>query len=157
MLSGKPAMSPFAVLLCSAGVLVATGAPEEDAATADLKKMEGTWAITSEEATGRKATDEEVKKAKGKLIIQGDRYTIFAGGKTVARGKIRLDPAKQPKAIDITLSEGRFKDKVVKAIYRLSVDGMMVCYSRPGGKRPREFSAPKDSGRMLIRYRRAKR
>ena len=137
-------------------VLVAAEAPKEDAAKKDLKKMEGTWMLIGHVHEGKTTTEKENKQARVKLIIKGDKYSIYFGDKERGKGTIRLDPAKKPKEIDLVLAGKEFKGQVMLGIYELKNDVLKVCNAFPGKARPEEFSAKKGSRRYFITYKRVK-
>jgi uncharacterized protein (TIGR03067 family) len=140
----------------AAMILIAAEAPKDDAVKKDLKKMEGTWMQIGETHEGITRTDKENKKAKVKLIIKGDKYSIFFGAKEAGKGTIRLDPSKKPKEIDMVLGGKDFKGQVMLGIYELKGNVLKVCNAFPGKARPEEFSAKKGSKRFLFTYKRVK-
>jgi uncharacterized protein (TIGR03067 family) len=143
-------------LIVAAVVLVAAEAPTEDAAKKNLKKMEGTWMLIGHVHEGKTTTEKENKQARVKLIIKGDKYSIYFGAKEAGKGTIRLDPAKKPKEIDLILAGKDSKGQVMLGIYELKDDVLKVCNAVPGKARPEEFSAKKGSRRYLITYKRLK-
>jgi uncharacterized protein (TIGR03067 family) len=149
-------MTMTAWVLGWAGLVAALGRAEEGGIKGDLKKMEGAWTMTSREGGGRKATAEELKKINGKLVIKGHKYTFYFNGKAVTRGTIKLNSAKEPKAMDLVASDGPLKGQAIKAIYRLKGDRMEACFPLPDAKRPRNFRTDKGSSQILIRYQRIK-
>jgi uncharacterized protein (TIGR03067 family) len=157
----KPLFRRFAMrsllLALAAGVLVAAEAPKEDAGKKDLKAMQGTWEAVSHEEDGRKATEEERKKAQVRLVVKGDEYTISFGKTVGGKGTLKLDPGKKPKQIDVVLGDGPFKGKAMLGIYELKGDELRVCTAMPGKERPKEFSTKKGSQRYLIGYKRLKK
>ena len=131
-------MRRYALLVLAAGLLVAADAPSEDA-----KKLEGTWVLTAGDNDGKKLAEEVLKS--GRLTIDGDKHTVKVGD-TTYKGTHKLDPTKKPKTMDITDTEGPFKDKTVLAIFELDGDEFKICYSLPGKDRPKDFAAKEGTG-----------
>ena len=72
-------------------------------------------------------------------------------------GQTKLDPAKSPRAIDITGTKGPDEGKTFLAIYELKGDELKVCYDLSGKSRPAEFAAKADYPAFpRCRYRRVK-
>ena len=105
------------------------------------------------EQDGKAVPEETVKGAR--LVIKGDRHTVRVGGETMV-GTHRLDPSKEPKAIDATDTEGPYKGKTIHGIYELTDDTYKVCFAAPGKDRPTEFASKPGSGHRLIVMRRQK-
>jgi hypothetical protein len=74
------------------------------------------------------------------------------------QAQIKLDPAKTPGAIDLTILEGKLKGEIVHGIYKLErrgdVDYLTICHADPGEERPKTFVSGPDSGLYLMVYRR---
>ena len=119
----------------------------------ELEKLQGTWIGVSvfNHPVSRKPV--KVKPMKVKLMITGDRFTAMplTSGKVSVRGKIKLDPTKQPKRFDLTdfrFYTGKVDDAKARAldpkggeaqgIYELVGDTLKVCYA---SDRPTEFKA----------------
>ena len=149
-------MKPLLAMLVVSGLAAAAEKGADEAAKKGLKEMAGTWKVVAEEAEGMKLTAEQVQKMKVKLIMKGDRYTVYFGEDVVAKGKLRLDPTKDPKEVDAIATEGEFKDKPMRGIYTLEKDEMRVCFAKPGDARPKHFRTKKGSGRVLLGYKRVK-
>jgi uncharacterized protein (TIGR03067 family) len=118
-----------------------------DLAKADLEKFQGTWKIASITVDGREVADEPTKGFK--VSVKGDRYTVTLGELTL-EATFTLDPSKTPKAIDITYRD-EAESRTFKGIYRLEGESFTMSRPRrPEGERPAEFTAPADSGRVLV-------
>jgi uncharacterized protein (TIGR03067 family) len=131
-------------------------APKEDEVKKELAKMEGTWTIVIHESNGKKQTDEEVKAVKMKLVVKGDKYTVFLDDKPLTQGTLKLDPSKKPKTIDAVADDGPFKGTAMPGIYELEGDDMKVNFGQPGAARPTEFKTKEGSNQVLIGYKRVK-
>ena len=138
------AVALLAVVFASAGVVAGGDAK------ADLKKFEGTWSVVSAKKGGKDAPEDE-KIQDVRLTFAGDKLTIKHGERTM-EGTFKIDPAKKPAQIDITMM-----DKGVEGIYRFTKGGMLqLCFNEPGGGRPTEFKSPEDSKTMILVLKRAK-
>ncbi|HYT88062.1 MAG TPA: TIGR03067 domain-containing protein [Gemmataceae bacterium] len=137
-------------------LLVTVSAPSsagEKAGKKDEELIQGTWSVVSGEKEGQKAPEEELKDV---------RLTFAAGGKLMVKAKnkdmegtYKLDSAKKPKEIDVTVDEGG-KELVLKGIYLLTKDSLKICLAHPPTERPTEFATQAGVQTMLIIFRRAK-
>jgi uncharacterized protein (TIGR03067 family) len=130
-----------------------TEAPDKkgDPAKEELTKLEGTWLLVRSEVDGMKSSDENAKNAR--LVIKGNRMTVYAGKFKSSQSTITLDPAKKPKTIDATQTFGGPKGTKVPGIYELDGDSLTICSGEK--QRPRVFNAEKGSGRSLDVWKRA--
>lgn len=131
------------------GLLVA--ADEKDDIKAEKDKLKGDWTLTSLQADGKDAKEEAAT-----FTFAADQLTVaFKDSKQAAA--YRIDPAAQPKAIDITPDEGPDKGKTLKGIYVLDGDTLKICAAAsPDKDRPKDFAAKKDSGNLLMVLKRDK-
>jgi clostripain len=123
----------------------------KDAAGKDLGLLQGAWQLVSATRDGKAMSEGTAKTMR--CLIQGDRFSITRGGKVVEAGRLTLDTAKQPRAIDLALGNGK---RTALGIYELNADTYRLCYAPPGKARPGEFAAPKGSGRTLSVWQRGK-
>jgi uncharacterized protein (TIGR03067 family) len=133
------------VVVCAAALAAA------DDAKGDLDKMQGEWQMVSSVQNGKEVPPEVAEKIV--RTIKGDKYTLTADGKEIAKGTFKIDPSKKPKTIDAK-REG--SDDAAPGIYELEGDTQKVCLSAPGKDRPSEFSSKEGSGHVLTVWKRKK-
>jgi uncharacterized protein (TIGR03067 family) len=143
----------IAVCLLSGADAPKTDAPKKEAAS-DVKALQGTWRLQSGEADGAAIARKDLRG--GRLVIKGDGYTVTLPGKGTVTGTEKLDPAKEPKTIDITDSSGANKGKTCLGIYELKGDEFRVAFAPPGKDRPTEFSTKADSGSWVHVWKRGR-
>ena len=146
-------MKQLALMVVTAGLLIAADAPDEDKAKADLKKFEGTWVLVKGEQEGKPIPEDVLKDAK--LVIAGNVHTVKVGEDTF-KGTHKVDPTKKPRQIDATDTEGRFKDKTILGIYKIKGYQFTVCFAPPDKDRPKEFTTKSGTGHILHVWKRAK-
>src|ERR687894_1347355 len=117
---------------------------------ADLDKLQGTWEVTSMEMGGK-----AIKVFPGKITVTftGDRM-VMDGPLAAPEGEkpvppeftVKLDPSKNPKAIDTVALTGKFPGKTQRGIYRLEGDELTLCLPNQEAEgRPTEFESPAGS------------
>jgi hypothetical protein len=85
-------------LLSSVGLLIASE-DNEDASNKELKKLQGIWIPISAEGDGSVASPDELGKMR--VTITGNEWKLQIEGKLVAKATFKVDPAKEPRTIDI--------------------------------------------------------
>jgi uncharacterized protein (TIGR03067 family) len=142
----------WSVLICVCAGPLARG-DEASNAKDDGKKMQGSWKPVVAEL-GRKSFPDEVLKTM-KLVVTDGKYTVTVGKQT-DEGTVRLDPAKEPRAMDIVGTKGPNQGKKIPAIYELKDTTLRICYDLSGKARPKEFKTRPDTQLFLVEYKRQK-
>jgi len=135
-------MRRHALLVLSAGLLIAADAKNDDAAKKELKDLSGNYVMVSGESKAEKLPEESIKEAK--LVMEGDKYTANFGSGTV-KGTLKIYPTKAPKEIDATDGEGN----TMLGIYKFEKGRFTVCFAPPGKERPKEFSIKVGTGDFI--------
>jgi uncharacterized protein (TIGR03067 family) len=149
-MSSRVLFAPVLALVCACAALSPTSADEKNhPAKKDLELLKGTWSFATVVNDGEK--QQPTKRGEEPLTITfaGERLEIKRGDRFVQSGTLRLDPSKDPKAIDLTIAEGEGKGTVQLGIYELKGLTFRTCIDPRGKNRPKEFEAPKDSGFVL--------
>jgi uncharacterized protein (TIGR03067 family) len=136
-------------------VMLLAGAqtPQEDAVKKDLKGFQGTWVIAALEVNGKEVA---VDKLEGTSVtVKGDRYTVKIKDKVFPM-RIKLDPSKDPREIDMIPTEGDKKDQVHRGIYKLENDTFKICRGlNPDQDRPNQFATWPNTNYFVVTWKRA--
>jgi len=144
-------MNPYAATLLVAGLVLAAPAPKED----DAKALQGTWQAATYEANGVAQKDVADKVV---CTCEKDVFTFKYDGKVVWKAMLKLDPSKEPKAIDLTITEGTNKGQVILGIYQLDNGALKWCTVIAGDKtRPTAFESKAGSDVALYTFKKAER
>ena len=90
------------------------------------------------------------------VIYEGDKHTLKFGDQVFQVGTQKIDPTKSPKTIDMTMTEGPSKGKVMLGIYEIEGDTMKACFDPEGKKRPTEFKSAPGSATFFNVHKRVK-
>lgn len=131
---------------------------------ADLDRLQGSWEVTAVEMGGKATAANDLP---GKVTV------TFAGEKMVMDGPlaapvgeepvppaftVKLDPSRNPKAIDTVALTGRSREKTQPGIYRLEGDELELCLpNREAKGRPAEFKSPAGSELVVMTLKRSKK
>ena len=140
--------------LVAALFLVADGGGQ-DTAKKEMARLEGAWSMVSGTADGQSLPEPSVKG--GKRVARDGVTTITLGGTVFFKAKFTIDPARKPKAIDYTMTEGPTKGQTHLGIYELDGDTVKFCFASPGKERPQDFTTKEGSGRTLSVWKRARK
>lgn len=129
-------MNPYAATLLVASLLApAAPVPKEE----DAKALQGAWQAVTYEANGvaqKNVADKVV------CTFEKDVFTFKYDGKVIWKAKLKLDPSKKPKAINLTITEGENKGQSILGIYQLDKDALKWCTAIAGDKtRPTGFES----------------
>jgi uncharacterized protein (TIGR03067 family) len=109
---------------------------------AEQTLLKGTWVVASAEKGGAPVPEEIAKQVK--LTLAGDAVTFEIVGDS-RTGSYRVDPTRQPRAIDFTV-EG----KTARGIYALDQGNLKLCFAEPGLPRPKTFKADNDRELLAV-------
>jgi uncharacterized protein (TIGR03067 family) len=148
------AMVLGAVVIAGAGGVVivqarGAGRPHATAATSalagqqtDRNAIKGTWEFVSASDSGTPTTDEQL--AKLQLVVGDDKWEIQKQGKTIKQANCRIDPAHEPKWVDL-VDAARPQAPAVPGIYHVQDDTLQIFYNESRTTRPTEFPRAADS------------
>lgn len=142
-----------------AGVLAASllfGCGDKEAPN-DIDRLQGTWE--------KVYAEQIIKLKKGfkkqRLVIEGDMLTSKRGDELDFKGRITLDPSKNPKTLDMELAEdahGYKKGEISQGIYMIEGDTLKWCNAAPGADdRPEKFSNNVEKNHILLVFKREKK
>jgi uncharacterized protein (TIGR03067 family) len=123
---------------------------KEDPVKKEMKKLEGTWTVVTQEREGK-----PVKNSKGTFTFAKSKLTIRWDKDEEKGGKVKLDPTKSPKEMDIVADTPGGEVKL-KGIYQIKGDSLKMCIDQKGGERPAKFTTKAGTGQILIVLKRAK-
>jgi uncharacterized protein (TIGR03067 family) len=128
-----------------------------DAAQKEVKKLEGKWKAVKAVTNGLEETPEMdgaevVLEFKGrKLVVNGKEFMEIAA----------VDPSTDPKCIDLkaVVDQGQIqKGAVFESIYKLDGDDLLLAiHIGADRKRPAKFESEKDSGVVVVTFKREKK
>jgi uncharacterized protein (TIGR03067 family) len=147
-----PALALVLLAAVSASLTPAQEA-KNDLAKRELKTLQGTWVLVGRERGGEKVPEDKVKALKGRLTVNGDRFTFKIGDLNFT-GTVTLDPSKSPKHLDATLIRANGEKGKLVGIYELQGDTLRECFDPK--ERPTEFRTRPGSEQLLETFRREK-
>ncbi|HEX5272859.1 MAG TPA: sigma-70 family RNA polymerase sigma factor [Gemmataceae bacterium] len=118
-----------------------------DAAKEDLKQLQGTWVLVSMETGGKKAPEGQVPDLT--FVVKDDKGTLKHGDADAQEGPLKLDAAKDPKEIDMTVGK-----EPIKAIYKLEKDTLTVCTAHSADERPGAFETKEGTKLAVLVFKR---
>jgi uncharacterized protein (TIGR03067 family) len=113
------------VLAWTAGAASAGGEREEQL------RLQGEWRLVKLGVIGTAKTT-----TAGRLVVISGDKMAFSPKTEYA---LRLYPTRQPREIDLTITNDGNRGKVLQGIYKLEGDTFTIHYALPGGKRPANF------------------
>jgi uncharacterized protein (TIGR03067 family) len=137
-------------------VLCSNGKTRVEAVERELAFLAGTWEVVAYEVAG---TRKEIPAGRReRLTFQGNTfYEMREYEGAPVRGRIILDPSREPLAIDITDAVGLDEERTFQAIYELRGDELRLCLTGGSGRpRPTAFTTGRDINQAIIVYRRVK-
>lgn len=123
-----------------------------DTIAKEMEKFQGTWRQILHEQNG--VTDPPVAPGcEPRVTFTGNSFVVtLADGSTAIKGSFKIDPTREPKAVDWTDTFGPDSGKTFLAIYSLDGDRLDFCAADEGQARPTSFRAgPGQDRRVSVR------
>jgi uncharacterized protein (TIGR03067 family) len=141
----------FAFVLLFIVVPLIADPPRPPDPKTDLKPLQGVWLISTVETDGMKVTVDEAK-----WVLEGDKYTTRIGTQ-VQEGTAKVEPSRDPKWIDLSVTVGNDKGQTYRGIYKVTDDELLLCFPRDTkADRPTELSGNAGNGQTLMVLKRKK-
>ena len=139
------------VCLCSLLFLSLAQPSNEEKAKKDLDRMQGTWVLHALEVNGK---DVPAPKLDGTiLIIKKDEYYTKVKDKEQFGFRLKLDPSKNPKAVDMIKSMPGGAEEVIKGIYTFDGDTLKFCRGLTASQeRPNQFATWPDTNYFVVTW-----
>jgi uncharacterized protein (TIGR03067 family) len=143
-----PASALLGLLLSPAVAQIQPPPPLDPKVAQELQRLQGGWQVESQEENGEKLSADDLK---GRTLFFG-RETCFArrNSQVVQVAALKLDPTKKIKTINAIIIQGDRKGEALLGIFERAGDTLKLCFDLAGEARPKEFTAPTDSSRLLI-------
>jgi uncharacterized protein (TIGR03067 family) len=136
------------------GAALAVGAPiPKDPPKKDPPSLIGEWLADSAIQGGK--PDPPPPGATITFTKEG-KFIVKDGKDTSHEADFTFDPKKDPAEIEISESGPGKGTKMMKGIYRIEGDTLLICITREG-ERPKTFDSPVGSPNVLVTLRRPKK
>ena len=141
--------------LCLMAATTITLAGDASAVRKDKAALQGTWRVVASEQDGEKVPADDLKDLF--LIFKEDAIQIREGTKSEEKFRFAIDPARNPKEMDLTILFGPKKGMIDRAIYTIDGNTLRICIqSNKDSPRPRDFSTRPASKLWLVVLERSK-
>lgn len=121
----------------------------DDKAKKELERLQGTWTMHALEINGKS----ESKIQETLLTIKKDQYKTTVKGKEPPGFRIKLDPNKGPKWMDMIQTQADGAEKTFKAIYVIEGDTLKICRGIDSShERPTQFGTWPETGYFMVTW-----
>src|SRR5262249_54875051 len=142
-------------LICLPALLAQDTKTQKDAQD-DLKLLQGSWKMAGQAGGGIEIPQEAFDAApdQGRWLFKGSELQIIGPGKEL-QGKcsMKLDSSKTPKHIDLVGSDGSWKGKSMRGIFKFEKDLLVFCFApADDSNRPEQFFTAHDCPWFIIKF-----
>jgi uncharacterized protein (TIGR03067 family) len=141
------------VFLLLGGFPAGAADKKDDPVKDAMEKLQGTYRCLSLETDGMKGDADRIKRLK--LVVKDKKWTVYIDDKVSTLATFTVDPAKKPKAIDMTGTMGGDKGVKYLGIYELNGDDLKLCVG-DDKTRPKVFDGKKGTRRQFEVWTRVK-
>jgi uncharacterized protein (TIGR03067 family) len=89
------------------------------------------------------------------LTVKGDEYRTKVKDKEPPGFRLKLDPTRDPKTVDMIQKQGDGSEKVIKGIYTFENDMFKICRGlTPAQERPNQFATWPNTSYFVVTWKR---
>jgi len=131
----------FAVVLFSVRLFAADEKPPT--AEEEMKRLTGTWSMFDMETNGSGDGRAWLKQ----IVFDGNKYTFYYEMNKSGESTFTLNPAAEPRTIDVTTG-----GKTMLGLYRFHEGRLEICLAQDGKPRPKVFATQGEPGVGSVLY-----
>jgi uncharacterized protein (TIGR03067 family) len=131
-------------------LLVAADAPRDDGKK-EADRLQGTWKAVAVEENGKAVTGDVSRDCR--LVVTGDKAVMKTRVDDQFKDvtyQLKLDPASEPKGIDLIPVSDAGPVQAVRGVYQLDKDVLKIRLGKPGEKRAPGFALKTDADTTLF-------
>jgi uncharacterized protein (TIGR03067 family) len=142
-------------LFLAVPLLIIAAEPARDGVPAgkEVEALQGAWVMRAMEADGAKVDGPQGGEAV-RLFFDGTKYTSKMGQTVIEEGTLTIDAGKSPAWMDLAPATGALKGQVLRGIFLLRGDSLVLCLATPPAERPTEFAARQGDHRIVLIFKR---
>ena len=123
----------------------------EEKAKKDLQQMQGTWIMHALEINGKEVPPQQIQDTY--LTVKRDVYQTKTKKKEHDGLRLKLDPSKNPKAVDMIKTAPGGAEEVIKGIYLIEKDTLKICRGlSPEHERPNQFATWPNTNAFVVTW-----
>jgi len=127
----------------------------DDKAKKDLERLQGTWIMHALEINGKEVAPQQFQDTL--LIVKANEYTTKVKDRMPPGFRLKLDPSKNPPAVDMIQTMPDGSEKVIKGIYKFENDTFKLCRGlTPEQERPNQFATWPDTNYFVVTWKKQK-
>ena len=137
--------------VCPLVVFAMAQPANDEKAKKDLERMQGTWTMHALEVDGKTVPDAKLQNTF--LTVKGDEYRTKVKDMEPPGLRLKLDPSKDPKTVDMIQKQGDGSEKVIKGIYTFENDTLKICRGlTPEQERPNQFATWPNTSYFVVTW-----
>ncbi len=134
------------------GVSFAAAAPQDEFIEREQQRLEGTWRVIAVETEGKPIPAREYRDLL--LTFKNGKFTAKRGDEEAQEGTYVINPARNPKEMDIERTDGPARGQKQAAVYSLAGNLLKICACEAATGRPAGFDTRDRPGHTLMTLRR---
>ena len=123
----------------------------DEKAKKDLERLQGTWTMQALEINGKDVPPQQFQDTL--LIVKGDDYSTKVKDRMPPGFRLKLDPSKNPPAVDMIQKMPDGSETVIKGIYKIENDTFKLCRGLTAKQeRPNQFATWPDTNYFVVTW-----
>jgi uncharacterized protein (TIGR03067 family) len=146
----------YTTLFLGLAATLAAPAPKDTPKKKEAHAIVGSWSLEKAEAAGMVLPGGAIGELSLTFSEDGAIIARKGGQEQPDGGRYTHDAKKSPAEIDLTEGRPGGKDMMVRGIYKIDGDTLVICMT-PTGERPTKFESPAGAQTIMMTFKRIKK